>query len=129
MKTRIAYAIAAALAAGATSLASGGSLGASQAGARLTYAINRQVAASLRTSSDVGRRGAEVAAGVRVQPIASIPVWLTAERRQRIGRFGADRLHHFGSIPPGSLASGVRRYSGRTLPGSRPAASRCSAGR
>jgi len=73
---------------GPSSLASSGNLGGSQAGARLTYAFTRQIAASLRTSSDIGRRGFEVAAGVRVQPLANIPVWLTAERRQRIGQFG-----------------------------------------
>ena len=74
--------------AGPSSLASTGNLGGSQAGARLTYALTRQIAASLRTSSDMGRRGFEVAAGVRVQPLVNVPVWLTAERRQRMGQFG-----------------------------------------
>jgi hypothetical protein len=74
--------------AGPSSLANSGNLGGSQAGARLTYAFTRQIAASVRTSSDVGRRGAELAAGVRVQPLAGLPVWVTAERRQRIGSFG-----------------------------------------
>lgn len=73
---------------GPQSLASSGNLGGSQAGARLTYALNRQIAASFRTSSDLARRGFEVAAGARVQPLASIPVWITAERRQRVGQFG-----------------------------------------
>jgi hypothetical protein len=77
--------------AGSRSLASGGSLGASQAGARLMYNFNRQVAASLRSTSDVGRRGGEVAAGVRIQPIAGLPLWIDAERRQRIGRYGGGR--------------------------------------
>jgi hypothetical protein len=77
--------------AGSTSLASGGTLGASQAGSRLTYNFTRQIAASLRTSTTVGRRGGEVAAGVRVQPIASVPVWVTAERRQRLGQFSDGR--------------------------------------
>ena len=77
--------------AGTGSLASGGSLGASQAGARLTYNFTRQVAATLRSSSDVGRRGGEVAAGVRIQPIGGIPLWIDAERRQRIGRYGGGR--------------------------------------
>lgn len=80
-----------AAAAGTQSLASGGQLGASQAGARLTYNFTRQVAATLRSSSEVGRRGGEVAAGVRVQPVAGLPVWIDAERRQRIGRFGGGR--------------------------------------
>lgn len=77
--------------AGSQSLASGGSLGASQAGARLTYNFTRQVAATLRSSSDVGRRGGELAAGVRIQPVAGIPVWIDAERRQRIGHYGGGR--------------------------------------
>ena len=77
--------------AGSQSLATGGQLGASQAGARLLYNLNRQLALSARTSSEVGRRGGEVAAGVRVQPFAHFPVWLTAERRQAIGRYGGGR--------------------------------------
>jgi hypothetical protein len=77
--------------AGSRSLASGGQLGASQAGARLVYNFNRQLALSARVSSEVGRRGGEIAAGIRVHPLVRIPVWLTAERRQRIGRFGGGR--------------------------------------
>ena len=77
--------------AGSRSLASGGQLGASQAGARLIYNFNRQLALAARVSSEVGRRGGEVAAGIRVRPLVNIPVWLTAERRQRIGRFGGGR--------------------------------------
>ena len=77
--------------AGSRSLASGGQLGASQGGARLIYNFNRQLALAARFSSEVGRRGGEVAAGVRVRPLVSLPVWLTAERRQRIGRFSGGR--------------------------------------
>jgi hypothetical protein len=76
---------------GTPSLASGGSLGASQAGARLTYNFTQQIAASLRSTTDVGRRGGEFAAGVRVQPVRGIPLWITGERRQRLGRFGGGR--------------------------------------
>ena len=74
-------------------LASGGTLGGSQAGARLTYYVMPQLAASLRTTSPVGggARGGEVAAGVRLVPFRSIPVALTAERRQAIGRYGGGR--------------------------------------
>ena len=72
-----------------TSLASGGTLGGSQAGARLTWRFNRAWAASLRTSSSVGGvRGAEVAGGIRWQPLRSIPIAFTAERREGLGRFG-----------------------------------------
>lgn len=77
--------------AGTPSLASGGTLGASQAGSRLTYNFSRRVAATLRTSSEVGRRGGEFAAGVRIQPVGGIPLWLTAERRQRLGSGGSGR--------------------------------------
>lgn len=77
--------------AGSRSLATGGQLGASQAGARLIYNFNRQLALAARMSSEVGRRGGEVAAGVRVRPLVDIPVWLTTERRQAIGRYGGGR--------------------------------------
>jgi hypothetical protein len=73
---------------GPSSLAGSGNLGGSQAGGRLTYAFTRQIAASLRTSSNIGQRGFEVAGGVRVQPLVSLPVWITVERRQRVGAFG-----------------------------------------
>ena len=77
--------------AGSQSLAAAGQLGASQAGARLIYNLNRQIAFAARTSTEVGRRGGEVAAGVRIQPLAHIPIWLTAERRMAIGRYGGGR--------------------------------------
>jgi hypothetical protein len=77
--------------AGSRSLASGGQLGASQAGARLIYNFDHRLALSARLSSEVGRRGGEVAAGVRVQPLVSIPVWVTAERRQAVGKYGGGR--------------------------------------
>lgn len=77
--------------AGTPSLASGGTLGASQAGSRLAYNFTRQISATLRTTSQVGRRGGEVAAGVRIQPARGIPLWFTAERRQRLGSGGGGR--------------------------------------
>lgn len=76
---------------GPSSLGSVGNLGGSQAGARLIYNFDRRIAASLRTTSDIGRRGGEVALGARVQPLAGIPVWVTAERRQKIGRASSGR--------------------------------------
>jgi hypothetical protein len=73
-------------------LATGGTLGGSQAGARLTYAFNRWIAASLRTTSPVGgSRGAEVAGGVRLIPFPGVPVAITAERRQSISPYGGGR--------------------------------------
>jgi hypothetical protein len=77
--------------AGTPSLASSGTLGASQAGSRLAYNFTHQVSATLRTTSEVGRRGGEVAAGVRIQPARAIPLWFTAERRQRLGSGGSGR--------------------------------------
>ena len=50
-----------------------------------------QIAATFRTTSEVGRRGGEVAAGMRIQPVGGIPVWFTAERRQRLGKYGGGR--------------------------------------
>lgn len=77
---------------GPASLAAGGTLGGSQGGARLTYIITPGIAASLRSTSPIGGgRGGEVAAGIRITPIRTIPVSLTAERRQAIGRFGGGR--------------------------------------
>jgi hypothetical protein len=73
-------------------LATGGTLGGSQGGARLTYAFNRWLSASLRTSSPLGgSRGAEVAGGVRFTPFRSIPVAFTLERRQAISPHGGGR--------------------------------------
>jgi hypothetical protein len=73
-------------------LASGGTLGGSQAGARLVYNFDRRFAASLRTSAPLATtRGGEVAAGIRVTPFPSVPVSLTAERRQSIGKGGGGR--------------------------------------
>ena len=73
-------------------LATGGTLGGSQAGARVTYAFNRSLAASLRLTSPVGgSRGAEVAGGMRWIPLRSIPVAITAERRQAISPHGGGR--------------------------------------
>ena len=77
---------------GPASLATGGTLGGSQAGARLTYYVSPLLAASLRSSSPVGGgRGGEIAAGIKVTPFRSIPLSLTAERRQAIGKTGGGR--------------------------------------
>ena len=76
---------------GPSSLGSVGNLGGSQAGARLLYNFDRRIAASLRTTSDIGRRGGEVALGARIQPLAGIPVWVTAERRQKVGGSSSGR--------------------------------------
>jgi hypothetical protein len=77
--------------AGSRSLASGGQLGASQGGVRLIYNVDRRLGIAARFSSEVGRRGGEAALGVRVRPLVSVPVWITAERRQAIGKYGGGR--------------------------------------
>lgn len=70
-------------------LATGGTLGGSQAGARLTYNFNRWLAASLRATSPMGgSRGAEFAGGIRFTPLRSVPIAITAKRRQSIGGDG-----------------------------------------
>ena len=74
---------------GQPSLAPGGTLGGSQAGARLMYRLNRNWSLSARAYLPLRRpAGAEVAAGIDWQPFASIPVSLLAERRQAIGDEG-----------------------------------------
>lgn len=73
-------------------LASGGTLGGTQAGARLTYGFTRSLAASLRATSPVGgSRGAELAGGIRWVPLRSLPMAITAERRQSISPGGGGR--------------------------------------
>ncbi len=72
--------------AGTQGLADGGTLGGSQAGARLLWRFNPQLAASFRTSAPINsQRGGEVAVGARYQPLKSWPVALTLERRHAIG--------------------------------------------
>lgn len=72
-----------------TSLAGGGMLGGNQVGTRLTYKFTPRIAASLRFSSGVGGiQSAEAAAGIRTQPFRSVPVAITLERRQGLGKYG-----------------------------------------
>ena len=88
-----------------------GTLGGSQAGARLTVPILSDrlpgFALSARASMPLRRRGAEAALGVEWQPVRHVPVRLLGERRQRItgeGRNAFALLAHGG-------------VSGRALPG------------
>jgi hypothetical protein len=78
---------------GGGDLAPGGTLGGSQAGARLTFRINddsrRPLALSARAYVPLDRpEGAEAAVGLDWQPLADVPLHLLAERRERIGREG-----------------------------------------
>jgi hypothetical protein len=72
---------------GSPSLAANGQLGGSQAGARILWRFHRDLALSFRSSAPVGgvQRTAEMAAGLRWQPLRQIPIALTAERRQSFG--------------------------------------------
>jgi hypothetical protein len=73
---------------GAQGLATSSTLGGSQAGARLLWRFHPNVAASLRTSSPINsQRGMEAALGLRYQPLRSIPLAVTLERRHAFGRF------------------------------------------
>lgn len=70
-------------------LAPGGTLGGSQAGARLLYRLGGGVALSGRVYVPLRQsRGAELAAGIDWQPAARVPVHLLAERRQDLGGAG-----------------------------------------
>ncbi len=77
-------------------LAPGGTLGGSQAGARLLFRLNddpaRPLAASMRLYLPLGQRpgGSEIAAGLDWRPLQAVPVHLLAERRQRVGRDGRE---------------------------------------
>lgn len=73
---------------GPASLASNGTLGGSQAGARLLWRFDPHLAASLRVSSPLqsAQRGTEAALGIRYQPLLSIPLAVTIERRQWVGK-------------------------------------------
>lgn len=73
---------------GPASLASSGTLGGSQAGARLLWRFDPRLAASLRLTSPLQsvQRGTEAALGIRYQPVLSIPAAVTVERRQWVGK-------------------------------------------
>lgn len=95
---------------GARALAPGGTLGGSQAGARLLYRVNgdpaRPLALTGRAYLPLHRvRGAEAAVGIDWQPIGRLPVHLLAERRQALGEEGRS-----------AFAVTVYGGIGRTLP-------------
>jgi hypothetical protein len=77
----------------APALAPGGTLGGSQAGARLRYRLNRDpsrpLSLSARSYSPLRRqRAAEAALGLDWKPLRAMPVHLLAERRMALGREG-----------------------------------------
>jgi len=78
---------------GAAALAPGGTLGASQAGARLLYRLNgdpaRPLALAARFYAPLRRIDeAEASVGLDWRPAARLPIHLLAERRQAVGRDG-----------------------------------------
>ncbi|HYD12747.1 MAG TPA: hypothetical protein VEC11_07855 [Allosphingosinicella sp.] len=74
-------------------LAPGGTLGGSQAGARLTFALGGGVALSGRAYLPLRETAAaELAAGIDWRPLPSLPVNLLAERRQRLARDGRSAI-------------------------------------
>lgn len=81
---------------GPDSLAGQGMLGGSEAGARLTWQLAQGIYANLRTSAPVNsQRGAEAALGIRYQPLPSLPVSVTLERRHAIGAYGRNAFALF----------------------------------
>jgi len=82
--------------AGSDSLASNGMLGGSQAGMRLLWRFNPNLAASFRTSAPVNsQRGVEAALGVRYQPFTQWPVAVTLERRYAFKDYGQNAFALF----------------------------------
>jgi hypothetical protein len=74
---------------GGPALAPGGTLGGSQAGARISYRLGGGFALSARAYLPLRRAaGAEVAAGLEWRPAASVPLAILAERRLALGREG-----------------------------------------
>lgn len=78
---------------GGASLAAAGTLGGSQAGARLTYRLNdeaeRPLAIAARLYAPLRQaKGAEAALGLEWKPLRHVPVRLAVERREALGRAG-----------------------------------------
>lgn len=89
--------------------ASGGQLGGSQAGIRVTYALgaSRRVALATRLSTPLAGRGAEAALGLDWQP-TRLPIHLLAERRIAIdGGRGGTMLGLVGGYGPAPIAGPV----------------------
>ncbi|PVE58919.1 hypothetical protein DC429_00420 [Arthrobacter sp. TPD3018] len=89
--------------------ASGGQLGGSQAGIRVTYALgtSRRVALAARLSTPLAGRGAEAAVGLDWQP-TRLPIHLLAERRIALdGGRGGTMLGLVGGYGPAPIAGAV----------------------
>ena len=91
------------------SLASGGQLGGSQAGARLTYRFSRALAANLRVSAPVTpetqkRMAGEAALGVSWTPLRQVPLRVMAERRQSFGGPAGGGRNAFAVLAEGGVS-------------------------
>lgn len=100
---------------GEAQLAPGGTLGASQAGARVLYRLNRDAARPLSASArlyvpldDIG--ASEIAAGIDWRPSAKVPVNIVLERRQALGSRGRSdfAVTVYGGVGPKRIAGPVR---------------------
>jgi hypothetical protein len=95
-------------------LAPGGSLGGSQAGARLFYRLagspERPLGLSARLTAGAAGRGAEAALGIDWKPLARLPLHLLAERRQAMAKSGRSdfALAAYGGIYDAPLAGRLR---------------------
>lgn len=102
-------------------LASGGALGGSQAGLRISWQPRPRVGVHVRASTALipqGRSGQAMAGGegslgISYQPVGALPVRLLAERRQRLGpAFGGGRnafaLLAEGGVSDRELGHGIR---------------------
>lgn len=88
----------------------GGQLGASQAGIRLTYALDaaRRLALSARLSAPIRGRGREAALGLEWQP-TRLPIRVIAEHRVSLdGGRGGPTMGVIGGYGPADIAPGVR---------------------
>lgn len=94
---------------GGLTQASGGQLGGSQVGVRMTYALGsaRRLALAARLSAPLAGRGAEAAVGLDWQP-TRLPVHVVAERRIAIdGGRGGTMLGVVGGFGPAPVAGAV----------------------
>jgi hypothetical protein len=72
-----------------TSLAAGGQLGGSQFAARVAWRPGGgPIGLTMRAYAPIGARGAEVAAGIDLHPLANVPFRISIERRQRLDAQG-----------------------------------------
>jgi hypothetical protein len=88
----------------------GGQLGASQAGVRVTYLLDRgrRIAAAARVATPLRGRGAETAFGIDWQPTRA-PIHLVAEQRLSLdGGRGGPTVEVIGGFGPTELVPGIR---------------------